>query len=215
MSQRLRRRITNAVRVAVLGAAFVALVGCRTPDPGSSPPHGGQVPKITVAPPSSEIAALPFVTQDGTPASLGGLSGTPVLMSFIYTRCSVPSMCPLTTRNVARVQELLTEEERASVRLVSVTFDPEYDTEEVLRAYAKAYGADLSLWEFWRGTEADTETLMSTFNVWAKRAGGEYAHNMRSVIVAPDGSLSTVLRDSSWDAAEAAGRLRELARGRG
>lgn len=214
MSQRLRQRGARALCMWMFVALTIGAGGCRTPEGQHADSSGDPVPGITLVASQEEVAALQFHTQDGTPASLASLQGKPVLMSFIYTRCSVPNMCPLTTRNVARVQELLSEGERASVKLVSLTFDPEYDTGQVLRDYAKSYEADLGSWEFWRGSEADTAKLMETFNVWAKEAGGEYAHNMRSVILRPDGSLSRVLRDSTWEADEAAAHLRELAGGR-
>jgi len=214
MSQRMRRSVSRGLCALALVAACVGAAGCRRPDSQHGESLADAPPEIVAVASRDEIAALPFHTQDGTPASLGGLQGKPVLMSFIYTRCAVPNMCPLTTTNVARVQQLLSDDERVSVKLVSVTFDPDYDTEEILRAYAKSHGADLGSWDFWRGSDADTEKLMATFNVWAKQAGSEYAHNMRSVILRPDGALSRVLRDSTWDAKETADHLRELARGR-
>ncbi|MBT3269909.1 SCO family protein [Candidatus Poribacteria bacterium] len=211
MSPRLRARLVRALYTFVAGAACWGLAGCRAAGDRPEDAHVGAAPELTAVASLGEIAALGFETQAGEPASLAGLTGKPVLMSFIYTRCAVPNMCPLTTRNVARVQALLSAEERAAVKLVSLTFDPEYDTREVLRDYAKSYGSDLASWEFWRGSKEDTTKLMDAFSVWAKEAGGEYAHNMRSVILGPDGSLSRVLRDSTWDAEEAAAHLRELA----
>ncbi len=212
MSPRLRARLSRALCTVMVGAACCGLVGCSGEGTRPEDAHVGAAPEAAPVADLAEIAALPFETQAGEPASLAGLRGKPVLMSFIYTRCAVPNMCPLTTRNVARVQGLLTAEERASVKLVSLTFDPEYDTGAVLRDYARAYGSDPGSWDFWRGSEEDTTKLMDAFSVWAKEAGGEYAHNMRSVILRPDGSLSRVLRDSTWDPEEAAAHLRELAR---
>jgi len=196
-----------ALFVAV-GAALSA--GCKSRDAEQESSPQGHEPIVVAADTLDQIAALPFETHEGVPVSVAGLAGKPVLMSFIYTRCAVPNMCPLTTRNVARVQELLSVEERAAVRLVSLTFDPEYDTGDVLKDYAQSYGADLDSWQFWRGTPADTERLMGAYNAWAMKQGDEYGHNMRSVILRPDGSPSRVLRDSTWDVQAAATHLREL-----
>ena len=217
MSPRFWARVVHAgrplvaLRVAMVLVLAAACGGCR-PQPAERD-HAEQGQGLVAEPVVSvaEIAALPFETQDGTPATVAGLAGKPVLMSFIYTRCAVPSMCPLTTRNVARVQALLSDAERAKVTLVSVTFDPDYDTGAVLSAYAQAHGADLASWQFWRGTAADTERLMGAFNAMAMEAGDEFRHNMRSVILRPDGSLSRVLRDSTWNVEDAAAHLRELA----
>jgi cytochrome oxidase Cu insertion factor (SCO1/SenC/PrrC family) len=222
MSPRFPTRVVDSMRPS-LALAFVAVVclgvtligGCRSQTAGRDHAEQGQGFEVVPLASLEEIVALPFETHDGAPASVGGLAGKPVLMSFIFTRCTTPSMCPLTTRNVARVQALLTEEEREAVTLVSLTFDPEYDTGAVLEAYAQAHGADLGSWQFWRGTPADTERLMGAFNAWAFAKNDDYTHNMRSVILGPDGSLSRVLRDSTWEPEEAAAHLRELAAGPG
>ena len=48
----------------------------------------------------------------------------------------------------------------AEVGLMSVTVDPEGDTPERLRAYARSYGADPRRWVFLRGSSSDTYRLL-------------------------------------------------------
>src|SRR5690625_1179371 len=48
------------------------------------------------------------------------------------------------------------EEENLDAQLVSFSVDPEYDSPEVLRAYAEGYQADLSNWSFLTGYDFQT-----------------------------------------------------------
>jgi cytochrome oxidase Cu insertion factor (SCO1/SenC/PrrC family) len=74
--------------------------------------------------------------QHGRPVALEDLSGGPVVLTFIYTRCA--TACPLTTANVGRTLELLGKD-AATVRPLAITVDPERDGPAELRAYAERY----------------------------------------------------------------------------
>ncbi len=50
----------------------------------------------------------------------------------MYMRCPLPDFCPLMDRNFAAVQKTIkSTSDLADVRLVSVSFDPEFDTPAV------------------------------------------------------------------------------------
>ena len=57
----------------------------------------------------------------------------------------------------------------ADVRLVTVTFDPDFDTPAVLAAHAKAVGADRARWPFLTGDADDIAALAKRFGVIAER----------------------------------------------
>jgi cytochrome c peroxidase len=61
-----------------------------------------------------------------------------VLLSFIYTRCSETEGCLLATGVLQMIaKELESDPELANgVRLISLSFDPDRDTPEVMRRYA-------------------------------------------------------------------------------
>ena len=56
------------------------------------------------------------------------------ILSFIYTRCPDPTMCPLVTLKFGRMVPLLAG---TPIGLLEVTLDPAYDTPPVLRRYAR------------------------------------------------------------------------------
>jgi protein SCO1/2 len=90
---------------------------------------------------------------------------------------------------------------RARAHLVTVSFDPTYDTTEVIRRHAKARGADPAVWSYLTGTPAAIETMTSRFGVSAvpdKDARGTITHNLRTVIVDTDGRLVKIYTGNDW-----------------
>jgi cytochrome oxidase Cu insertion factor (SCO1/SenC/PrrC family) len=92
---------------------------------------------------SSRRSLLDFTLtdQDGKPWNLAkDRKGRPVLLTFIFTRC--PGACPYVVETcVATARKTGTKKDPASKPLVvALSFDPEYDTPERLRAYAEERG---------------------------------------------------------------------------
>ncbi|MBV8165475.1 MAG: SCO family protein, partial [Alphaproteobacteria bacterium] len=104
------------------------------------------------------LGAPPLVDMNGAAVDLQ--QGVTVL-SFIYTRCPDPKMCPLVTAKFARMSALLRD---TPVRLLEITLDPDYDTPAVLRAYGRAAGADGVRWTLATGEK-------SRLAAFAERAG--------------------------------------------
>ena len=92
-----------------------------------------------------DVAEFEFIDQKGQPFAKGDLAGKVWIADFIFTRCAGP--CPMMTSRMS----ILQEEADPRVRLVSVSVDPEYDTVEVLAAYAKAAEAKEGRWWFLTG----------------------------------------------------------------
>ena len=79
-------------------------------------------------------------SADG-PVALQDFRGKVVLIYFGYTHC--PDACPMTMANWASAFKRLTEEERAQVRGLLVSVDPERDTPETLKEYATFFHPDI------------------------------------------------------------------------
>lgn len=126
----------------LLPAALVLASACAR---GGAPPVAATLPDFTMTAvgPSTEA---PFGLRD--------MRGRVWIVDFIYTRCGGP--CPLLSAQMAELAQSLPPE----VGLLTVTVDPDGDTPERLRAYAKSYGADARRWVFLRGTITDTYQLL-------------------------------------------------------
>jgi cytochrome c peroxidase len=143
-------------------AAGVLLLLLATDAPGAhdGPLHGGEavpgafatpVPGSYELPPLGEAADGTVLTSEGTPARLHSLFAERiVLLSFIYTRCTDAEGCPLATAVLHRVGARVADEPELlpELRLLSLSFDPERDTPEVMRAYGEAFRRDGRDWRF-------------------------------------------------------------------
>ena len=89
-----------------------------------------------------------------------------VLLTFIFTRC--PGVCPGLTANLVQVQSDAAENGYTDdVALMAVTFDPVYDTAEVLDVYADDMGVDRDADNFYflrpDGEERVNEVVVEKF----------------------------------------------------
>ena len=91
-----------------------------------------------------------LTNQLGKTITQKDLRGNIYVANFILTRCT-QNICPKMASEMIRVQEAFKGEK--DVKIVSYSIDPTYDTPEVLKEYAKKYGADNSKWFFLTGTE--------------------------------------------------------------
>jgi protein SCO1/2 len=84
------------------------------------------------------------------------MKGKILMISFFFTACD--NICPLTTDNLVRVQELLGSRMDDEIRMISISLQPEHDTPEVMAAYAKMHGVGPG-WMFLTGAKDDIELL--------------------------------------------------------
>ena len=101
-------------------------------------------------PTSWPLADFTLTNQLGRPVSLRDLKGHVWIANIIFTRCAGP--CPRLTAQISELQTALAR--NPSVKLVSLTTDPEYDTPAVLRQYAEHFKADPARWFFLTGSKA-------------------------------------------------------------
>lgn len=181
-----------------------------------SAPLPDKMPKAPAAPaiaPGGEVPAATFVDQDGRERRLADWRGKTVAVTFVYTRCPLPQFCPLMDRHFAAVQKQLASDPVLGrrVQLVSVSFDPDYDTPEVLKRHAARVGADPALWSYVTGTRAGIDAFAGAFGVTIMREDGtmeEIIHNLRTAVIGPDGRLTRVLSGNEWQPDELLAEIR-------
>lgn len=120
----------------------LAMLGCRK--------RAESLPKL------GSVPAFSLKDQAGRPFERATLQGKVWVAAFMFTRC--PTICPRITRRMKELQEQA-RDARIALHLVSFSVDPEHDTPELLRAFAKDYGADLSSWTFATG---DAQVIQKT-----------------------------------------------------
>ncbi len=153
--------------------------------------------------PGDAMPDVALIDQNDKRRSLAEWRGTPVLLTFIYTRCPLPNYCPLMDRNFVAIQRLVQADPalQGRLRLISVSFDPDYDTPAVLSAHARTIGADLSTWTLLTGDRPTIDKLAARFGVGVLRGpdgATEITHNLRTALFAADGTLLTIYSGSDW-----------------
>jgi protein SCO1/2 len=155
-----------------------------------------------------------FVDQGGKKRRFGDFKGSPVLMTFIYTRCPDATFCPLMDRHFATLQKTLKQDPALkAVRLVTVSFDPVTDTPAVLTKHAQSLDADLSRWTFLTGDRDEVDRFASRFGVSISRSltdQREITHNLRTAIVGADGKLVKAYTGNDWSPELLIADLRKL-----
>ena len=110
------------------------------------------------AAPLPVLAQLPdfsLLERNGEKIGLSDLKGKVWIADFIFTRC--PGPCPRMSARMASLQRDLAGEE--DLRLISISVDPEFDTQEVLAKYAARYQAEAGRWLFLTGEKAAIHAL--------------------------------------------------------
>lgn len=134
---------------------------------------------------SSQSYTVPKVIltrQDGRKVRLDRAldDGRPVVLNFIYTRCA--TICPMSSQLFERFQESLGTR-AARVHLVSISIDPEEDTPQRLRAYARKYHARPG-WDHFTGPVGDVVAVERAF---AAYAGDKMGHHPLTLMRAAPG----------------------------
>src|ERR1041385_1598906 len=109
----------------------------------NDPPTTGAFRRVRDVEPLNVGDPLPeyrFTNQFGKSFSTTDFKGSALAITFLFTRCPYPKFCPLMANNFAEVQQKLLASSGGPTnwQLLTVSFDPEFDTPPVLKAYAEA-----------------------------------------------------------------------------
>jgi len=138
--------------------------------------------------------------QDAQVVSIDRFRGKKVLLNFIYTRCPIQTMCPAAVLNMRAVQSAVAEAGQSErLALVSISFDPDYDTPGVLRDYVDARGIDTSNYSFLTGPRAAIEDLLRQFGVLTDLEGGLINHTLATLLIDENGRIIDRADGSQWD----------------
>jgi protein SCO1/2 len=148
-------------------------------------------PKPRILDVGDPVPDFSMTTQDGTPLSLSDLRGKVVVLTFIYTRCPLPDFCPLMDRKFAELADKLRNSPARAeeVRLLSVSFDPEHDTPEVLRKHAAIQGAQPPLWTFAVASHGELGKVAGLLGLAYGPTQNEIIHNLSTAVIDPEGKL--------------------------
>ncbi|HEX6163315.1 MAG TPA: SCO family protein [Vicinamibacterales bacterium] len=167
---------------------------------------------VSILKPGDAVPNTPLIDQDGATVTLGDLRGSAAAVSFIYTRCPLPQFCPMIDRRFGEVQQIAAADPALAgrVKLLSISFDPEFDRAEVLRAHAKKTGADPRVWRFATAPQPVVDRMAAEFGINVIREkDNTITHNLRTAVIDPSGRVAAILDNNGWTAAELADALKK------
>ena len=161
------------------------------PEPADLLPVGAAVPDIT------------FTDEEGRARPLSSYRGYYTLLTFIYTRCPLPDYCPRMNAHFAAVQRALKADARLGrgVRLLSVSFDPDFDTPARLAGKAREMGADPDVWHFVTAPRPQVEGFGGPLGLSVMREGADgstITHNLRTALLDRDLRLARTYNGKDW-----------------
>jgi protein SCO1/2 len=174
----------------------------------SSPPITGPFRLVHDVEPLSEGDPLPeyhFTNQLGQAFSTTQFKGRALAIEFLFTRCPYPTACPLLANHFADVQRILLARTNAppNWQLLTISFDPEFDTPEVLRTYAENHRYDPAHWTFATGALIDITALTEQCGLaFARDENGSISHNLRTVVVDASGRVRKIYVGNQWTPGE-------------
>lgn len=149
--------------------------------------------------PPENFPSFELTNQEDKTVQLKDFEGKRVLLTFFFTRCPMPNMCPLLSHKVAQIQERIPEESKNQIALLSVSFDPEYDTPEVLKEYGLQYGADFSNWHFLTGPKEIIDRMTENANLFYEKTNeGFFGHNIRTLVLGEKGQVLKAFNGTGW-----------------
>jgi protein SCO1/2 len=130
----------------------------------------------------------PLTDQDGKARRLDLYRGHPVLIALFYSSC--PAACPLTIDTLRALEKELTAPQRANLRVLMVSIDPERDTVAALHALAEQRRIDTARWTLARADDDTVRTLAALLNIqYRKLPGGEFNHAPVITLLSPAGEI--------------------------
>ena len=175
---------------------------------------GGSPAPMQILSPGEAVPDVQLTDEAGHRRHLSDWRGKVLAVTFTYTRCPLPDFCPRMDRHFKSVQSaVLTDAAlKDRIALLSISFDPAFDTPEILAAHARQAGADVRVWHFATGEQKDVDAFASRFGVSITREPSnpsDITHNLRTAVIDSNGRLQTVLSGTGWEPAELLTALRQ------
>jgi len=151
------------IRNLITLSVFLLLIACQNKE--------SRVDKIDSEPidlsvlPDMSIFHLPskWTNQDGEDIELIDLQGKTLAITMIYTSCQ--ASCPRLIADMRHIEKEIPKELEDKIQFVFVSIDPEIDTPERMRLFAKENKMEEDKWIFLRGSEENTREFAAVLAV--------------------------------------------------
>ena len=150
-------------------------------------------------------------TEEGESIQLEDLKGKTLVVVMIYTTCK--AACPRLVADMRNIETQIPKENLEDLQFILVSIDPETDTPQRLKAFAKENFMDDEHWTFLQGTTSGVREFANVLAVKYKQispmdfshsniisvfnSGGELVHQQEGLGVDNKETIKTILKLTS------------------
>jgi protein SCO1/2 len=199
------------------GALLVAGIAWAQAGHGSGSAHETLPPSAAAAQgrtPTDSVYQLEsnWVDQNGARVPLGSLRGKPQVVAMFYANCVY--VCPLIVEEMKKVERELPEEVRKQVGFALFSFDPERDTDSVLKAYAAKRDLGAPRWQLFTGNPDGVLELAAVLGFrFRKEPNGDFSHSIIITVLDRNGVIRYQMLGLNQDRAPLLRALQAAAQG--
>jgi protein SCO1/2 len=146
----------------------------------------------------AQVPDFRLIDQARQQVSLSSFAGKVLAVNFIYTRCALPQFCLRVSNNFGVLQKRFQKELGRDLVLLTITFDPQRDTPEVLATYASQWKADPKTWHFLTGAVSDVRKVCALFGVEYYPDEGLMNHSLRTAVIDRQGRLVASIEGNTY-----------------
>ncbi len=166
--------------------------------------------------PGDTLPDFALLNQSGKTVRLQQFRGKALLMTFVYTRCPLADFCPRMSRNFAEVEKALRGDAKlyGKTHLLTVSFDPKFDTPAVLKSYGAAYTGNyvnetFAHWDFAAPSEAELPGMEQFFDLGVTAQEGQLQHSLSTLAIGPEGKVAAFWPSNDWTPPQAIEAMRK------
>ena len=142
-----------------------------------------------LVPVGSMLPDFELTDHSGAPVALSRLKGKVVAVTFIYSRCPLPDYCPRMVENFRTIRARFADRMDRDLVLLTISFDPQYDTPQVLAQYAASMRAGGPGWHFLTGDPSSIERVCNAFGIQYFPDEGLITHSLQTAVIDRSGRL--------------------------
>jgi protein SCO1/2 len=141
-----------------------------------------------------------LIDQRRRSIALSELRGKVIAINFIYTSCPLPDFCLRIANHFGVLQKRFQGQLGRDLVLLTVTFDPQRDTPDVLAEYAARWTADPAAWHFLTGPDPEIRRVCGLFGVDFFPDEGLMIHSLHTALIDRQGRLLANLEGNRFTA---------------
>ena len=151
-----------------------------------------------------------FLDLDSNLVSLSDFDGDYIFLSYIFSRCPMPNMCPAV---IVKNQYLAQKLNEFNIKFILLSFDHLYDTPSILKqSYEQLNNRFTNLIFFSSfGSEKDLNVIsrQTGMSFWGIE-DNDIGHTMRSILISPDGKLLSTYDGLDWEVKDVEKNIKEI-----